>query len=82
MSDPVIIHDGDRRIWRRDGTYSISESGCWIPGVYADEATARAAFDFDDWELLGIQNRLNDSEPDPAKRVITMEMLTEERRPR
>lgn len=78
----LITQEGDRRIYRRGNEYLISEYGCWIPGVYADEEAARAAFGFDSWELQGIQRRLNESQADPAKRVITLAMLNEERHAR
>lgn len=73
---PVVVNDdGHRRIHSYDGSYMISEGGVWLPGCYADETTALAAFDVADTTLSDLQRRLNRTKADPAERVITADML-------
>ncbi len=74
MSLP-IYDDGQRRIYASSGCYVISEYGAWVPGCYADYATATAAFNYDNATLQAIQDRLNATVADPDQRVITSAML-------
>jgi hypothetical protein len=52
----TIKSRGTRRVYvRRDnGECSIAENGVWLPGIYADEAAAWAAFEFDDATLARV----------------------------
>ncbi len=79
MSMP-IYDDGQRRIYTTDsGALAISEYGAWIPGCYADYATATAAFNYDNATLQAIQDRLNATVDEPDQRLITSAMLEAER---
>lgn len=57
-----------------NGNYSISSGGTWLPGIYADERTAKYAFRFPNNELQKLQDSVN---PDGA---ITFKMLQESRK--
>jgi hypothetical protein len=55
--------------------FVISSRQMAIPGCYDTERTAKYAFRFPNAELQRIQDKVNDSEPDHEKRVISFEML-------
>ncbi len=78
MNGTRVFDNGERRICRSDTGFVASEFGCWIPGVYATQEAAMAAFDLDDHVLHGIQSRVNDAEPDRRRRVITLDMIRAE----
>lgn len=52
-------------------SYVISENEVWLPGSYASEADAEAAFDLDDKALLELQYKVNYPPPDGEGRLIT-----------
>lgn len=62
-------------IHKLDSGFAISSNGVWLPGCYNSERAAKYAFKFSDEDLRQLQNDVNDSEPDVAKRVISFEML-------
>lgn len=64
---------------RRTGRYQISENDVWIPGIYADRATALAAFDFADLTLARLQDEVCERVADFGGRFITMEDLSRAR---
>lgn len=74
----VVYDDGTRRVYAVGNGFVISEGGCWLPGVFADRPAAMAAFDLDDSVLLAVRDRVNASEVDPDRRVITADMLRPE----
>lgn len=42
-----------------DGTgFVIASHGYWLPGVYATKAAARWAFQFSDWDLARLRDRV------------------------
>ncbi len=49
---------GGRRLWATTNTYVISDGGGWLPGIYATEDAARAAFDVDVARLQAISDRV------------------------
>lgn len=55
-----------------NGAWVIASGGCWLPGVYEDEKTARYAFQFKDEVLAALMAKVR---PKP----ITMAMLKEAR---
>ncbi len=81
MNSKRGFDDGERRIYHSDTGFVASEFGCWIPGVYATEEAAMAAFDLDDHVLHGIQSRINATESDPQRRVITFGTIRAEATP-
>lgn len=54
--------------------YVISSRNVWVPGLYADEATALYAFQFKDKELQQLQDEANANNGGTGG-VITMQML-------
>ena len=42
-----------------DNTFCISSRKVWIPGIYADEKTAKYAFKFPNSELQNLQDEKN-----------------------
>ncbi len=74
MTFPVEL-SGGRRLWSdpNDGTHQISDGGGWLPGIYADEATARRAFEVDAVTLQALSDRI--CPVDGENRAITMEDL-------
>lgn len=47
----------------------------WLPGSFADEKAAQLAITFPRAILQALQDKLNEREPDPERRYITVEML-------
>jgi hypothetical protein len=71
---PEDIGDG-RRVWPHgDGTWSISDNGVWLPGAYDTREAAVLAFDVPPAQLVRLRDRSH-AETDPARQVITREML-------
>ncbi len=71
---PEDIGDG-RLVWPHgDGTWSISEDGVWLPGLYASRDAAVAAFDHPVAWLAGLVDQIG-RDPDPGRRTITVAML-------
>lgn len=65
-----MIHGDD------DKGFVISSRGCWLPGIYASAAAARAAFQLDDTALA----RLTDAVCKREQRRITSDDLRAARR--
>jgi len=58
-----------------DGSCSISADQCWRPGVFESEKAARMGQRLLDEEINALQDAVNAREADPAKRLITEEMI-------
>ncbi len=70
---PEDVGDG-RQVWVHGDVWLISDGGGWLPGAYESRDAAILAFDVSPARLV----RLRDwalAEADPARQVITMEML-------
>ena len=59
----------------KDGSCSISADQVWRPGIFESEKAARMGQRLLDEEISALQNIVNEREADPAKRVITEEMI-------
>ena len=57
--------------------FVITSGHIGLPGCYATRRAANYAFQFPNGELQKLQDKVNASEPDENKRVITFEMLQE-----
>jgi hypothetical protein len=66
MSETIRIHA------LKDGAFSLSAYGCWFPGCYADEATARRVYALDPTGALAqrLQDQANARADVFAERVI------------
>ena len=60
-------------IYKVDDGFVISSHSQWLPGIYADEATAHYAFQFDAVKLHELNDRI--CHIDRGNRVITMDDL-------
>lgn len=71
MTFPIEL-SGGRRLWPdpEAGTYQISDGGGWLPGIYADEDTARRAFEVGFDELQTLSDRI--CRIDGENRAITV----------
>lgn len=58
-----------------DGAFVISADQTWRPGVFATEKAARMGQRLLDEEIMALQNKVNATEQDASKRVITEEMI-------
>jgi hypothetical protein len=58
-----------------DGAFVISAYQCWRPGVFESEKAARMGQRLLDEEICALQDAVNAREADPAKRLITEDMI-------
>ncbi|MCW1844201.1 hypothetical protein [Prosthecomicrobium hirschii] len=74
----TVERKGRKAIYRTDtGHYVIADGDVWLPGIFADRATAIAAFRYDARTLQSVQDAMNDREPDFTRRVISTADLEE-----
>ncbi len=69
----MAIHKG------KDGTFCISASHCWRPGVYESERACRMAQRRQDEQLLDLQAAANAREPGGFGGTITEQDLIDSR---
>lgn len=78
MSPRTVERKGHKSMHRTDtGHYVIADWDVWLPGIFADRATAIAAFRYDERTLQSVQDAINDREPDFTRRVISTADLEE-----